>query len=119
MAATVSCAGLYTSLEMSFAPEYVRYVLNDKFEDADTLFLSPLIAIHYAHLVMLAQQGIVSPADARTLREALDAVSHADVRRASYDGSCEDLFFYIERLINARCGDRVAGRLHTARSRND
>jgi len=104
---------------MSFAPEYVRYVLNENFEDAVTLFLSPLIAIHYAHLVMLAQQGIVSPADARTLREALDAVSQADVRCASYDGSCEDLFFYIERLINARCGDRVAGRLHTARSRND
>jgi argininosuccinate lyase len=104
---------------MSFAPEYVRYVLNENFEDAVTLFLSPLIAIHYAHLVMLAQEGIVSQADARALREALDAVSQADVRCAPYDGSCEDLFFYIERLINARCGDRVAGRLHTARSRND
>ena len=31
----------------------------------------------------------------------------------------EDLFFYIERLVIASCGDDVAGRLHTARSRND
>ena len=49
---------------MKFAPEYVTYVLNENFEDAKALFLSPLMAIHYAHLVMLAQQGIVSPADA-------------------------------------------------------
>ncbi len=37
----------------------------------------------------------------------------------TYDGSCEDLFFFIERLIRQSCGDDVAGRLHTARSRND
>lgn len=45
---------------MPFAPEYVRTVLNDNFEDAKTLFLDPLLAIHGAHLVMLAEQGIVS-----------------------------------------------------------
>src|SRR5690606_29623696 len=28
-------------------------------------------------------------------------------------------FFFIERLIRDACGDDVAGRLHTARSRND
>jgi argininosuccinate lyase len=108
---------------MTFAPEYVRYVLNENFEDAKELFLAPLMAIHYAHLVMLAEQGIVSRADAHTLRAALDAVSQTDVRRASYDGTCEDLFFYVERLIVAACGGAegadVAGRLHTARSRND
>ena len=36
-----------------------------------------------------------------------------------YDGTYEDLFFYVERLIVAQCGEDVAGRLHTARSRND
>jgi argininosuccinate lyase len=104
---------------MKFAPEYVTYVLNENFEDAKELFLSPLMAIHYAHLVMLAAQGIVSPEDAHTLREALDGVSQDDIRSAKYDGSCEDLFFYIERLVIQACGDDVAGRLHTARSRND
>ena len=49
---------------MRFAPEYVTYVLNENFEDAKELFLSPLMAIHYAHLVMLAAQGIVSADDA-------------------------------------------------------
>jgi argininosuccinate lyase len=104
---------------VTFAPEYVKYVLNENFEDAKALFLGPLMAIHYAHLVMLAGQGIVSPDDARALKAALDAVSQNDVRRAPYDQRCEDLFFYVDGLINAACGEDIAGRLHTARSRND
>jgi hypothetical protein len=39
---------------MKFAPEYVKNVLNDNFEDAKELLLAPLMAINYAHLVMLA-----------------------------------------------------------------
>src|SRR5207248_9907620 len=49
----------------------------------------------------------------------LDSISLDEVQEARYDGSYEDLFFYIERLVIARCGEDVAGRLHTARSRND
>ena len=45
---------------MTFAPEYVTCVLNENFEDAKALFLSPLMAIHHAHLVMLTAQGIAS-----------------------------------------------------------
>src|SRR6266550_4297653 len=104
---------------MPFAPEYVTNVLNENFEDAKVLFLSPLMAIEYAHLVMLATQRIVSAEDARALRAALDSISLSDVRRVAFDGRYEDLFFYIEHLVVAACGDAVAGRLHTARSRND
>ena len=104
---------------MKFAPEYVTYVLNENFEDAKALLLSPMMAINYAHLVMLAAQGIVSAEDAHALRAALDGVSQDEVRQVSYDGTYEDLFFYIEHLVIQACGDDVAGRLHTARSRND
>ena len=104
---------------MKFAPDYVACVLNDVFEDAKAQFLAPLMAIHHAHLVMLVEQGIVSPADGRALAAALDSVDLDAVRQVQYDGSYEDLFFYVERLIVAQCGDDVAGRLHTARSRND
>ena len=111
-------ARLYT-FSMKFAPEYVHYVLNDNFEDAKAFFLSPLMAIHYAHLLMLADTGIVSRDDAHRIREALDAVSLDEVRDVRFDGTCEDLFFYVERLLVESCGEAVAGRLHTARSRND
>ena len=104
---------------MRFAPEYVTFVLNENFEDAKALLLSPLMAIHYAHLVMLTEQGIVPVTDARALRDALDRISQDEIRKVTYDGTCEDLFFYIDRVIIEACGDDVAGRLHTARSRND
>ena len=104
---------------MAFDPEYVSQVLRENFEDAKRLFLSPLIAIHYAHLVMLRQQQIINAGDARALRQALDAIPLADVRVATFDDACEDLFFYVERLIARGCGEDVAGRLRVARSRND
>ena len=104
---------------MKFAAEYVACVLNENFEDAKAQFLAPLMAIHEAHLVMLAERGILPPADARAIRRALEQVPVDDVKRVKFDGTFEDLFFYVERLIMEMCGEEVAGRLHTARSRND
>ena len=104
---------------MRFAPDYIACVLSDVFEDAKAQFLSPLMAIHSAHLVMLVEQGIVSQADGRAIAAALDSIDLDAVRQVQYDGTYEDLFFYVERLVVARCGEDVAGRLHTARSRND
>ena len=104
---------------MAFAPEYVTCVLHENFEDAKALFLAPLIAINYAHLVMLASTGIISAEDAHAVRLALDSVSGMDLSGVRYDGTYEDLFFYVEGLIVTACGEDAAGRLHTARSRND
>jgi len=104
---------------VAFSPEYVRLVLNENFEDAKAQFLEPLMAINYAHLIMLVEQNIVTREDGHAIREALDGISLADVKQVAYDGSCEDLFFYVERLVARGCGEETAGRLHTARSRND
>jgi argininosuccinate lyase len=104
---------------MRFAPEYVSLVLNENFEDAKALFLEPLMALHYAHLVMLVDRGIVTASDAGAIRRALDGIDLTAVRAVVYDGTYEDLFFYLEEQLVAACGKDVAGRLHTARSRND
>ena len=78
---------------MKFALEHVHYVLNDNFEDAKALFLSPLMAIHYAHLVVLPRRAssrapMRSGFARRSTRVALD-----EVRDVRFDGTCEDLFF--------------------------
>lgn len=104
---------------MTLHRAYVDEVLAHNFEDARALFLDPLLAIHRAHLVMLAECGIVSAADARVLREAIEDLPLDALRRQVYDGSAEDLFFVVERMLAEACGEDVAGRLHTARSRND
>ncbi len=104
---------------MTFSPDYVRLVLNENFEDAKAQFMTPLLAIEYAHLVMLAEQQIVAREEAGSIRRALDGIVEEAIREVAYDGTYEDLFFYLERLIVAGCGEDAAGRLHTARSRND
>jgi argininosuccinate lyase len=104
---------------VKFSPDYVRIVLNENFEDAKALLLVPLIAIEYAHLVMLAEQKIVTRDEAAAIRKALDGISQDEIRKVAYDGTYEDLFYYIDRLVVAGCGEDAAGRLHTARSRND
>ena len=68
---------------------------------------------------MLAEQGILEPADARALLAALNSLDLDELRAARFDGSHEDAFFYLEQQIATRCDPDVAGRLHTARSRND
>src|SRR5918993_694257 len=104
---------------MRFDPEFVGCVLEQNFEDAKAFFLAPLMAIHYAHLVMLIEQRIVARSDGQAIASALDAVPLADVGGTRYDGTYEDLFFFIDRLLIQSIGEDTAGRLHTARSRND
>ena len=97
-----------------------RLVLNENFEDAKAQFLAPLMAINYAHLVMLAEQEIVRRADAgahspgarrhRPGRRPRDRSTTAPTRISSSTSSGSS---------RGGCGDDAAGRLHTARSRND
>ena len=100
------------------APLYAETVLGPNFEDAKRYFLDALLEIHYAHTCMLAQQGILAAAEERELRSALNGLDREEIARTRYDGSCEDLFFFIENLLERACGD-LAGKMHTARSRND
>ncbi len=100
-------------------PAYSEYVLTDCFEDAKRLFLDALIEVDLAHALMLSERGIITRGEASALLAALLALDRGRVRAAPYDGSFEDLFFYLQRLVADACGDDVAGRLHTARSRND
>ncbi len=72
-----------------------------------------------AHIAMLAAQGIVSAADARAIDEGLQAI-WAEYERDGVpeDWSLEDIHMTVESRLTELVGP-VAGRLHTARSRND
>jgi argininosuccinate lyase len=100
------------------APLYVETVLAPNFHEAQQHFLDALIEIHYAHTRMLARQGILTADEEGKLRHALDQLDRREIAAAAYDGSHEDLFFYIERMLEQACGS-LAGKMHTARSRND
>ena len=98
---------------------YSETVLAVNFADAQRYFLDALLEIHYAHTVMLAQQGIIPVAVAQRCLGGLDSLDRAELRRAAYDGKYEDLFFHVEAALERACGPENAGHMHTARSRND
>jgi argininosuccinate lyase len=72
-----------------------------------------------AHARMLAARGIIGEPDRDELLAGLDKVE-AELRDGSFpfDGGDEDIHMAVERRLTELAGP-VAGRLHTARSRND
>ncbi len=101
------------------APVYAETVLSHNFRDAQRLFFEALLEIHYAHTIMLARQGIIPEDSARACLDALDRLDRKEILSAVYDGEFEDLFFFIESRLESLAGVDHAGRMHTARSRND
>jgi argininosuccinate lyase len=77
------------------------------------------IAGSQAHVAMLGAQGILTAADAQAISQGLDAVA-ADyaVNGVRDDAALEDIHMATEAKLADLIGP-VAGRLHTARSRND
>ncbi|SDK00528.1 argininosuccinate lyase [Halovenus aranensis] len=82
---------------------------------ADERIFAADLAVDRAHVVMLAEEGIVAAEDAGAILDAL-----ADIERAGHgalpDG--EDVHEAIETAVIERVGP-TGGRMHTARSRND
>lgn len=102
------------------AQGYKDNVLSDCFADAQRYFLDHYLDVDRAHVVMLAEQEIISPEELKLILGTIQNLDLDAMRSADYDGSVEDLFYFIQREISTGCGDKdVAGKLHTARSRND
>ena len=72
-----------------------------------------------AHAAMLAAQGIITKTDAREIQKGLDEIL-GEIERGTmpFDRALEDVHMNVESRLKERIGT-PAGRLHTARSRND
>jgi argininosuccinate lyase len=97
---------------------YRETVLEHAYESAKRNLLDAMLAANKAHLIMLAEQELVSGEDAREVMKAIIGLGGDEIRASSYTGEFEDLFFHVEHLIHGSAGE-VAGNLHLARSRND
>jgi argininosuccinate lyase len=77
------------------------------------------IAGSQAHVAMLARQGVVSPADAEAIAAGLAQVKgEIEAGVFTYSRALEDIHMNVEKRLADIVGP-AAGRLHTARSRND
>ncbi len=77
------------------------------------------IAASRAHAAMLGKQGIIPADDAAAIDQGLAAIADEFSKEGvAEDPALEDIHMHVEHRLAERIGP-VAGRLHTARSRND
>jgi len=77
------------------------------------------IAASKAHTAMLAKQGIITGDDAAQIAHGLDTIlSEIEAGRFEFKRALEDIHMNVESRLAELIGP-AAGRLHTARSRND
>jgi argininosuccinate lyase len=87
--------------------------------DFDKALYAQDIAGSQAHARMLAQTGIISEDDATAIVAGLDTIKREiDEGRFTFSRALEDIHMNIEARLAELIGP-AAGRLHTARSRND
>jgi argininosuccinate lyase len=77
------------------------------------------IAASKAHAAMLAKKGIIAAQDAKRIAHGLDTIlSEIEAGKFAFKRALEDIHMNVESRLGELIGPS-AGRLHTARSRND
>jgi argininosuccinate lyase len=99
-------------------PDAVLEAINASI-DFDRHLYAQDIAGSKAHTAMLAKQGIIGADDANKIAQGLDTIlSEIERGEFKFSHALEDIHTHIEARLAELIGP-AAGRLHTARSRND
>jgi argininosuccinate lyase len=102
----------------STEPDAVMEEINASIDFDRRLFRQD-IAASQAHAAMLAKQGIITADDARRIAHGLDTIlSEIESGKFEFKRALEDIHMNVESRLAELIGP-AAGRLHTARSRND
>ena len=102
----------------SAQPDAVMAEINASI-DVDRKLFRQDIAASKAHAEMLAKQGIISAQDAKKIAHGLDTIlSEIAAGKFKFKRALEDIHMNVEARLGELIGP-AAGRLHTARSRND
>ena len=100
------------------APDAIMAEINASIDFDRHLFRHD-IAGSKAHAAMLAKQGIITAEDAEKIAQGLDTIlSEIEAGTFKFERGLEDIHMNIEARLAELIGP-AAGRLHTARSRND
>src|SRR5215468_8325846 len=99
-------------------PDAVMAEINASIDFDKRLFRQD-IAASKAHAEMLAKQGVIPADDAKKIAHGLDTIlSDIEAGRFKFKRALEDIHMNVEARLAELIGP-AAGRLHTARSRND
>jgi argininosuccinate lyase len=99
-------------------PDAIMEEINASIDFDQHLFRQD-IAASKVHAAMLAKQGIIPAHDAQRIAHGLDTIlSEIEQGKFKFERSLEDIHMNVESRLTELIGP-MAGRLHTARSRND
>src|SRR5499426_2930889 len=99
-------------------PDAIMAEINASIDVDQRLYRQDIVASK-AHAAMLARQGITSAEDAAKIAQGLDTILlEIDQDRFVFKRDLEDIHMNVEARLAELIG-AAAGRLHTARSRND
>jgi argininosuccinate lyase len=102
----------------SSSPDAIMEAINASI-DVDRHLYRQDVAASKAHAAMLAQQGIITAGDASKIQSGLDTIlSEIEAGKFEFQRALEDVHMNVESRLAELIG-APAGRLHTARSRND
>jgi argininosuccinate lyase len=102
----------------SAAPDAIMAEINTSIDVDRKLFRQDILASR-AHAEMLKAQGIIAEKDAQTIVRGLDAIlKEIETGKFEFKRELEDIHMNVEARLAELVGP-AAGRLHTARSRND
>jgi argininosuccinate lyase len=102
----------------SSGPDAIMEEINASI-DFDKALYRQDIAASKAHADMLAKQGIIAADDAQSIAHGLDTIlSEIEAGKFNFQRALEDIHMNVEGRLGELIGP-AAGRLHTARSRND
>ncbi len=89
------------------------------FGPAEAADLELITEVDRAHLVMLAEEGLIERRDAALILAEVDRLRRAGFAALAGRESRRGVYFLYEDWLAERLGEPVAGRLRTGRSRND
>jgi len=99
-----------------FGEDMRRIVIRPKVDLQESL-AEVYFTVHRAHCIMLAERGIIPRPCAAALLDGLDRLGER--RDWPHDYQLDDFYAVTEHRLAGLAGAEHAGRLHTARSRND
>jgi len=99
-------------------PVNVKYAVAPKLE-AELLLLNAYTEVDMAHTVMLAEQGVLTDAQARGILLGIREIAALGDGEFPVETERGSVLLQVEHFLAERIGHDMAGRMHTGRSRND
>ena len=103
--------------ELSY--EMCEYIGKPAITEENARSFGNMSELNYAHVLMLMDQKIIDKVDGIKILKALHEIYNAGASAIEIHPEYEDYYFNIEKIVIAKAGMEVGGKMHTARSRND